>query len=281
MRSLRPPLPVHLHQCIAMAAGVACLLTPSLAGAQADVYNTDAGRPVRTEDAYAIDRYLLDLYLAPVSVASGQDRGERWRVEPGATLGLVPRTQLEVSLPVAYRDGTIGIAGLDVNALYNLNAETSSWPALGVRGGVLMSAGQFGPERAYPSLKAIATRTFDWARMHVNAGYTFGAAPLEDVGSDAAAPRRWVVGGAVDRSFPLRSLLLAAETYLEQPLDETSDVMWTVGAGLRYQFAPPWLIEAGIGGGLNGNARPLFLTFGIARSTSIKMLMPGMGRWGD
>ena len=255
--------------------------TPTRADAQADVRNTDAGRPIQIEDAYAIDRYLLDVHVAPIAVAWARGSGAAWRVEPEVTFGLVPRTQIEVGAPVAFRDETVGLAGVNVSALYNLNAETTSRPALAVRGGVLMPIGQLAPARTYPSLKAIMTRTFDWARMNVNAHYTFGTAPVEDVAADAPEVRRWLVGGAVDRSFVQQTVLLMAETFMEQPLDDAADPVWTVGAGLRYHVTPSWAIDAGIGTAVNGNARPVFLTFGIARSMAIRMLMPGMGRWGS
>jgi hypothetical protein len=281
MSSPSPRNPSRLT-CFALFAVVVTLAgTPTRARAQADIRNTDVGRPIRIEDAYAIDRSLLDVHVAPITVAWARGSGAAWRLEPEVTFGLVPRTQIEVGAPVAFRDETFGLAGVNVGALYNLNAETTSWPALGVRGAVLLPVGQFGPARSYPSLKAIMTRTFDWARMNVNASYTFGTAPTEDVTADAPEVRRWLVGGAVDRSFVQQTVLLAAETFLEQPLDDAADPVWTVGAGLRYHLTPSWSIDAGIGTAVNGDARPVFLTFGIARSMAIRMLMPGMGRWGS
>ena len=45
--------------------------------------NTQGGRPVRTEDAYAVDRYSLDLYLAPVSVERSGSGDYNWAGTPG------------------------------------------------------------------------------------------------------------------------------------------------------------------------------------------------------
>jgi hypothetical protein len=48
-----------------MIASVVAL--PLSVAAQTDYYNTDAGRPITVEDAYATERYAFELQLAPVS----------------------------------------------------------------------------------------------------------------------------------------------------------------------------------------------------------------------
>lgn len=49
-----------------LIASVAFLLGSSRLAAQTDYYNTDAGRPVQVEDAYATERYAFEMKLAPV-----------------------------------------------------------------------------------------------------------------------------------------------------------------------------------------------------------------------
>ena len=39
---------------------------PSVAVAQTDYYNTDAGRPLQIEDAYAVERRALEIQAAPL-----------------------------------------------------------------------------------------------------------------------------------------------------------------------------------------------------------------------
>ncbi|MEO5902894.1 MAG: hypothetical protein ABIQ55_02665, partial [Gemmatimonadaceae bacterium] len=38
----------------------------SRVSAQTDYYNTDTGRPIQIEDAYATERYAFEMKLAPV-----------------------------------------------------------------------------------------------------------------------------------------------------------------------------------------------------------------------
>src|SRR5512138_1303733 len=108
---------------------------PLVARAQTDYYNTDRNRPIRIEDAYPTERYSFDAHLAPFRLERSKGGVYSWSVDPEVAYGVLPRTQLEVGLPLAYTDlgasrRRVGVAGLDVSVLYNLNAETSAIPAL-------------------------------------------------------------------------------------------------------------------------------------------------------
>ncbi len=242
--------------------------------AQTDYYNTDAGRPVLMEDAYALERRGLELQVAPVRLSRARGGAYTWGVEPELAYGFAPRAQIEIGVPVAYverggRRGATGVSGVDLSVLYNLNTETRI-PAFAVAGEVLLPVGRFGPTRAYPSLKGIMTRTFPAARFHLNAQYTFG----ESVTSSVSAPigaaaqsielSRWVAGGAVDRTIALRSILMTAELYARKPLDVSEAVEWNSGVGVRYQLAPRWAMDAGLGRNLNGPAQAWYVTAGGA-----------------
>ena len=244
------------------------------AAAQTDYYNTDAGRPIQIEDAYAVERRALELQVAPLRLERARGGTYQWGVEPEVAVGILPRTQLEVGLPLAFVDAgagarAAGLAGVDLSVLHNLNVETSI-PALAVVADVLLPAGALGPDRAYPSLKGIATRTFSWARFHVNAQYTFGdrlpaaSAAASRVGPLAAELARWTGGVAVDRTFPLRSLLVSGELVARRPLREGEDVEWNSAAGLRYQLSPRVAADAGGGYRLTGDDAGWFATFGAA-----------------
>jgi hypothetical protein len=243
---------------------------PQDAAAQTDYYNIDAGRPVRVEDAYPVEFRGIELQVAPLRIERASGGSYHWEIEPELALGILPRTQVEIGFPLTYRDehgrGRGGLAGIELSALHNLNVETAI-PALGVAGSVLLPAGGFGPDRAYASLKGIVTRTFTWARFHVNGEYTFGARP--DSAAIAGSPAvgelsRWWAGLAVDRTFPLRSFLLIAEVVAEEPLVPAEDLRWSTAAGIRYQLDPRWALDAGIGRRLTGDHRAWHLTFGSA-----------------
>lgn len=232
--------------------------------AQTDYYNTDAGRPIRVEDAYPVERRAFELQLAGLRLER-QSGFYTWGVEPEAAFGIFPRTHVEIGFPLAFADapgqgGEAGLAGIELSTLYNLNVETSI-PALALVADVLLPAGSFGPKTAYPSVKGIATKTFRWMRFHANAQYTFGNAP--DV-EGAAHVSRWMAGLAADKTFPLRSLLLTGEIVSEQPMAEDESLEWSAATGVRYQWSPRWAMDAGLGMRISEENRPWFVTFGSA-----------------
>ena len=259
-----------------VAAIIAATPVSSLS-AQTDYYNTDAGRPVRIEDAYAIERRAVELQLAPFRLERSRGGSYRWGIEPEFAVGLFPRTQVEIGFPIAHTEGVAGtrrtaLGGIDASVLYNLNAETRL-PALAVVADVLLPVGPMAPDKAYPSFKAIATKTLSWARFHVNAQMTIGDAPsaaAANSGPTASAElSRWLVGVAVDRTLPLRSLLLTAEIVTSQPLDATEARAWDVAGGTRYQLSPRLAVDGGGGYRLSGADAGWFVTAGAAVSLGL------------
>lgn len=259
---------------------VAALSAFRAAGAQTDYYNTDTGRPLRIEDAYATERYSLDLHLAPLTIARSRGGDYHWSVEPELAYGLLPRTQVELGVPLVWKaggDSPLGLAGVQLSALHNFNVETRTFPALGIRAGVLLPVGPLAPEQGHATVQGMATRTFRWARLHLNSAYTFGDAAVTD---DAAAGlTRWTIGMAVDRTFVLQSFLITGEVFASEPLASQGRTEWTLGAGLRYQLTPYTSFDAGISQQLDGSERATALTFGLARVLGIRVLPPGLGRW--
>lgn len=272
------------------AGAATALLVAFCASAEAQVTyrNTDIARPVRIEDAVAFARYALDLHLSPVAV-TWWDGEQGLAVTPGATYGLMSRTQIDLRIPVSMTSagdsGETGIAGVYLGVLRNLKTEGAVVPALAVRGSVVLPVGNAGPASAHPALTALATRTFAGTRIHFNAQYSFRDLPRtltrEEIRRTArAGVVRWVTGVAIDRALPRRSLLLTAETYASQPLDETLDSQWSVGTGLRYQLSARLTADLGISTNLTGPDRAWALTFGIGRVTAVRSLLPGVGPWG-
>src|SRR5690606_17443525 len=245
------------------------------AQAQTDYYNTDAGRPITVEDAYPIEQRALELQVAPLRLERINGGAYTWGIEPEIAVGLLPRTQLEVGFPLVYTDlgagqHSTGLAGVEIAALHNLNVETTI-PALAVGAEVLLPVGGLAADRAYPSVKGIATRTSSWARFHVNGQYTFGSRLTETEGGGAHGPAelsQWMGGLAADRTFPLESLLVTAELVAWQPLVETLDVVWETAAGARYQLSPRVAVDGGAGYRFTGN-QGWFATFGAAMSVGL------------
>ncbi len=258
-------------------AALAIVAAAAPAAAQTDYFNTDAGRPLRIEDAYPVERYAFELQLAPVRLHRARGGTYTWEVEPEIAYGILPRTQLEVGFPLAVVDDAggsqvQGLAGIGISALHNLNVETLTLPALAVGASVVLPVGRLAPDHAYASLKGITTRTFGHTRLHANAEYTFGDEPA--AGEDAGEASRWMAGVALDRPLPLRSLLVTAGTFAERPLHGGEDLSWTAEAGMRYQISPRLNVDAGVGRGLTGDDQGWFATFGTAYAFAMRSLIP-------
>lgn len=261
------------YRIVAGAVLAMALAVP--ATAQTDYYNTDKGRPVRVEDAYSVERHAFELQLAPLRLEREAGGVYHWEVAPEFAWGLLPRTQLEVAFPLAHVDAGAagkesGLAGIEIAVLHNLNNETRTLPAFAVAADLLLPVGGLGPDRAYPTLKGIATRTFSAARFHANAEYTFGPNAAE-VGEAS----RWIAGIAVDRTFPIRSLLVTADLFAEQALDSDESLAWTAEAGLRYQTSPQFNVDVGIGRRFAGDEQGWTFTVGLAHAFALRTLLAG------
>ncbi|MQA92384.1 MAG: hypothetical protein GEU90_19520 [Gemmatimonas sp.] len=266
-------------RAVAAAAGISlgAVAPAGPLAAQTDYYNTDSARPVRIEDAYPVERYAFELQIAPFRLERSDDGEYTWEFEPELAYGILPRTNVEIGFPIAVTDGegeeqTTGLGGVDLSLFHNLNVETGSLPAFGIAADVLLPVGGSAPGRAYPSVKAIATRTFSFVRTHLNAAYTFGSTP--DEGEPLGEVSRWMAGVAIDKTFPLQAALLIGDVFVEQPLDEGENPTWTVEAGTRYQLDPFFALDAGVGRRLTGEHQGWFITFGAARAFAIRSLFP-------
>ncbi|MGQ0767237.1 MAG: transporter [Gemmatimonadota bacterium] len=260
-----PPSPVAL---VALTAVITAPLS-----AQTDYYNTDRGRPLTIEDAYATERYAFELQVAPFRIERSRSGVYTWEVSPEMAYGLFPRTHLEFGLPLVRTDlpgATTSLAGLHISALHNLNTETLTLPALGLAADAVLPVGGAAPESPIFALRAIATRSTSWARFHLNAGRAFAD---DSDGVAGEASYRWMAGLAVDRTFPLESLLIGGEIFAVRPLHDSA-INWNAGVGIRYQLDPLFSVDAGIGRQLGGDDRSMFFTFGLARAFALRGLMP-------
>lgn len=268
------PLPLRSVFSFGLTAVLLSLPTVS-ALAQTDFYNTDAGRPLQIEDAYPVERRAFEIQAAPLRLERSRTGVYHWGIEPELAYGILPRTNIEVGVPFAFIDAgngerTSGLTGIHLSAFHNLNAETSI-PALAVSASVLLPVGSLGPDNAYTSVKGIATRTLSWARFHLNGEYTFGPrlGAGEAGNAGAAEVSSWLGGIAVDRTFPLKALLVTGEVYARDPIVSDEDLEWNTGIGLRYQLDPRFNIDGGIGRRLTGDDRGWYVTFGTAYAVGL------------
>jgi len=263
----------YRSQAVGVTLGAYLAIGGGAVHAQTDFYNTDAGRPIRVEDAYATERHAFELKLASLRLERESAGIYSWEVEPEIAYGVLPRTHMEVGLPLVAVDagggmGDVGIAGLEISVLHNLNVETELLPALGIRGDLLLPVGSLAPNELYGSVTALLTRTFRFARFHVNGSYTIGEA-----GPSPRALDRWLAGIAVDRTFPLDAFLVTAELYAQRPIG-IPDTEWHTGVGLRYQLDVRTALDAGLGRRLTGTPA-WYVTLGAAHAFGLRGLIGG------
>ena len=269
------------------AALTAATLGARRADAQTDYYNIDRGRPVRIEDATPVERHAFELQAAPLRLERASGGQYRWGVEPELAWGVLPRTQLELGVPVAFADRAnaagasdwqVGVAGIELSALHQLNAETITLPAMAVSVSALVPAGPLAPASPYASATAIATRTFAWGRVHANGQVTVGPGARgagATAGPGAQELSRWLAGVAVDHTWAVRSLLGTAEVYAREPLAAGEPLEWNAGAGTRWQLSPRLEMDAGVGRRLTGDDRGWYVTAGTAYAFGIPRMFGG------
>ncbi len=182
-----------------VAAGATlALFAPSALQAQTDYFNTDGGRPLRIQDANAVEWRAIELQFAPLLLE--RSGGGRWRpeIEPELAFGILPRTVLSFGFPLvsvdrpvaplppstalAQRgniDGTTfapdvigpggelplsgagqvgGLAGVHVSMFHQLNVETRL-PSFAIKADALLPVGPFAADQAYYTFTGIVTRT--------------------------------------------------------------------------------------------------------------------------
>ncbi|MEP7176101.1 MAG: hypothetical protein ABI860_06070 [Gemmatimonadales bacterium] len=269
---------MRLIQWIAVPAIVLAAIGPRPLAAQIDYRNLDDHRPVRTEDAYPIERYAFEL-VAPYDYENGVGGEQAHVVSPELSYGAFANTQLGLELPFAALHtpaGTDwGFGGPRLFALYNFNTEGPTLPALALRADFAVPVGDLGADDPQLTLKGIATRSWGLTRLHFNAAATLGRASGRAV---VEAEPRWALSLAADRTFYRRSLLLVTELgVLRDAPGDPIDL--TAALGIRYQLTPTLVFDAGIRRRLVADAGPdLGLTLGLSHAFAFAGWLPGRPR---
>lgn len=260
---------------------LALLVVLSLVGAarlpaQIDYRNLDQHRPLRTQDAYPIERYAFELVLPyELEQARGVDRHV---VAPELSYGFARNAQAGVELPFAAVRSAAGtdwgFAGPRLRLLYNLNTEGALLPALSLGGRLALPLGDLAPDDPTVTLAAVATRSWGRSRLHLNGEVTLGDAGARAVAADP----NWMVAAAVDRTLLRQSLLLLGElSALRAGDQEPTEV--SAAVGVRLQLSPTLVADAGLTRRLTSDAGPdLGLSFGLSHVFAIAALMPGASR---
>lgn len=250
-------------------ASVLVALAASGAQAQTDFYNTDHGRPLTIEDAIVVERHAFELQVAPLTFQRVARGVSHWGIAPSLAWGLAPRTHLEFSVPFAAEDdgsrtrAPLEAAGVELELMHQLNAETTTLPAMALGYSMVLPIGPLAPSKAVVQARALLTRTLRWGRVHLNGAYAPGD-DLELFDPGAAELNRWQAGLAVDRTFVLRSLLVGAEVFAQKPITDGGETEWHTSIGVRQQVTPRLAMDAGIGRRLSTGPSTWTLTMGAA-----------------
>lgn len=251
----------------AVLPAVFLVATALPAAAQKDWYNLDRGHPFDVTDARALERKALELQLSPLDVTRREGGAYGWTFAPSLSVGVLPRTEFELSVPWGWSDGPDsrgGLAGVELGVLHALNVETRTLPALALEADVLLPLGALSPDAAFTTLGAIVTRTFGRSRLHLNASGTFG--PSAEAHPDE---HRWRAGLAVDRAWPLVATLLGAEVVVGEPFAGGAAPDWDVGVGGRRQLTPRLVTDAGVRYRVAGESKGWGLRFGFGWMTAL------------
>ncbi|MEO5825566.1 MAG: hypothetical protein ABIR59_06735, partial [Gemmatimonadales bacterium] len=168
--------PHRHHQHFAALLGMIVFGAGPLS-AQIDYRNLDDERPVFTEDAYPIERHAFE-FLIPYRYEreAGGDKVHSSVLELG--YGIFDNAQFGVHVPFAVLDdlagSQFGLAGVQPFMLYNFNTESHVLPALALRADLSIPVGALGGSGTRGTVRAIATRSWGFTRLHINALRSFG-----------------------------------------------------------------------------------------------------------
>jgi hypothetical protein len=228
--------------------------------------NLDEGRPLRLEDAYTIAHGEITLetgvgyqspregsgqFIFPVAVLWGAY--PNFHVEIGTALFTSPR-QVE---------GPRHSGDLRLGALYNLNQETLTLPAFGIKAEAILPTGTDSSGTDF-ELKGIITKGIGRLSFHLNAGYEFIGSP-EPGWRDGGY--RLVFGSSYPVGAPMytRTTILA-DIFFDQSHRRGERETAGVEAGFRHQLTERSVLDAGIGTEVRGarDRADFFVTAGLS-----------------
>ena len=232
------------------------------ASAQLEFRDLDPLHPVPVEDAFPVARYAFEL-LTPWDYVQPAGTAGRNQLDVDLTYGVAMNWHAGLRLPLSFGPGgETGVAGGGAFALYNPVREGAGVPALSLRGDFFLPTGS----SARAGLTAIATRSVGAARLHANVGAATGE------GGDEELPR-WHGGFALDYTFFRPSLLVVGALAASQA-GEGDPTAAEVSAGVRWQWTPTMVIEAGAGTRISTSGPDLRLTLGLSSTFSFRRVVP-------
>ena len=252
--------PLH---CRGVAIG--CLLAGVFAAparGQVQFRDLDPLHPVPVEDAFPVARYAFEL-LTPYDYVQPTGEAGRNQLDLDLMYGAFLNAQLGVRFPIGFGPGgETGLAGAGLFGLYNPVREGPHTPALSLRADLFAPTGA----PAVAGLAALATRSLGAARLHANLGAATGTDANDEL-------PRWGAGLAFDYTFFRASLLIVGALSISES-DGGEPTATVASAGLRWQWSPTLVLEAGAGRRLGESGPDLRLTVGLSSTFAFRGLVP-------
>lgn len=237
----------------AAALGTGLLLLFAAAPARAiDHDNLDSSRPLRIEDAESIAfrERAIELGVVPTFPYRSRSGSVGLGLSAEYLYGFALNSHLSVDFdPYLGSRSLSGDRRLDpgnigVGVFHNLNRETLSRPALGVRADVALPTGR-GARGVGLRLRGIASRTFNqYSRFHVNVDANLQASP--DAGERGFQPAV-TVGVSRPVGYPTRfDRTVVAELGARASEETGQGAVFYTGVGLRQQVTVRSVFDVGI-----------------------------------
>lgn len=235
------------------AALVLFALGASATGYTIDHSNLDAGRPVQLEDAYPIEKGEWALEVG-AGASHEREAANQGRIDAELLYGLLLNLHVGVGTSLFTEPDSLGrgqerSGDLRLSTLYNLNQESRTLPALGVKAEVTLPTGD-GSEEAGVQVTGLLTKSIARLALHLNAGAEFqNEAPAEE--------RDWSYLLALGASYPLgapRNTLttLVGDVVLRQDRVREESETVTMELGLRRQFSQRFVLDIGASSDVSG-----------------------------
>ena len=212
-----------------------------------DHKNLDEGRPLRLEDAYAIstEEIAVEAGAGFRLLRRGADQG----VFPVEVLyGALPNFQVGIGSTLFTSphdvDDRPKSGDLEVSVLYNLNQETLTLPAFGIKLGLGLPTGV--DARGYAvEVKGIVTKSIERISLHLNAGYEFLTATRDD---ERDGRYEFALGFSYPVGAPqFTRATLVGDVFAEQAGHRGEPTTVGTEVGLRFQLTPRLVWDIGVG----------------------------------
>jgi len=231
------------RQLAAFTALMAALGSHPAAGrAQEDFRAADLDRPIKVEDATAIEYRAWEFEIGTRGAVREGSQHLETVIE--LKVGLLRNAQFGVELePVVERVGTgggteAGLESASAHLFYALRRETVSGPALALRiGASTPGTGVVGHQDAQIGFKGVVSRSLGRVRLHGNGGYVVASAPD---GGDY-----WLTGIGADYPIGLFSRAVLADVYAEIPTSGARARIWAE-MGMRLQMSNVSVLDIGL-----------------------------------